>query len=179
MSEQRNRVNSAAGESLKQTFKCSSCGARMEYKPGSSAQSCPYCGHENPIPTSEKDIRELDFEAHLEQCRRGEAMEEQLTVACSECGASMTTGLPSRETEAFASNLSSRCRRCRHHRTAPRSRRQRSEAGWKDSKSLKRSRPGHLSSGQGFRSTSPPPGSGWIGWLVSPNPHKGPSVYLL
>jgi Zn finger protein HypA/HybF involved in hydrogenase expression len=35
---------------LKQSFKCSRCRAKMEFKPGSLAQTCPYCGHENPIP---------------------------------------------------------------------------------------------------------------------------------
>ncbi len=48
---------------LHQTFKCGGCAAKMEFKPGANAQKCPFCGHENPIPKSEDDLKELDLRA--------------------------------------------------------------------------------------------------------------------
>jgi DNA-directed RNA polymerase subunit RPC12/RpoP len=74
---------------LQQTFKCANCAARMEFKPGSESQRCPYCSHENPIPKSEEDIRELDFRAYLAELS-DEDMLERLTVKCSECAAETT-----------------------------------------------------------------------------------------
>jgi len=78
-------------EKTSQTFKCASCAGQMTYAPGSSAQKCPYCGHENPIPESEADIHELDYAAHLRQLAEEENTSEQLTVTCGECGAETTT----------------------------------------------------------------------------------------
>ena len=63
-------------EKPRQSFKCANCGAKMEYKPGSNAQECPYCGHANPIPSSEEDITELDFRAHLAQTSETEPTED-------------------------------------------------------------------------------------------------------
>ena len=54
---------SADAGQLHQTFKCGGCAAKMEFKPGANAQECPFCGHENPIPKSEDDIKELDLRA--------------------------------------------------------------------------------------------------------------------
>lgn len=73
------------------TFKCINCAAQMEYTPGAKAQECPYCGHENPIPTSEEDIQELDFAAHLKLLADEETTEDQLTITCDECGAETNT----------------------------------------------------------------------------------------
>jgi DNA-directed RNA polymerase subunit RPC12/RpoP len=73
------------------TFKCGKCAAKMEFVPGSHAQQCPYCGHENAIPASEADIQELDFRAHLAQLSQDEQMEEHLTVKCPACAAEVTS----------------------------------------------------------------------------------------
>ena len=54
--------------------RCPGCQAQLEVPsvvPGGLV-ACPYCGHENPIPRSEADIRELDFQAYLEDAGRGE-----------------------------------------------------------------------------------------------------------
>jgi DNA-directed RNA polymerase subunit RPC12/RpoP len=79
-----------AGSGLK-TFKCGKCAAKMEFVPGSHAQQCPYCGHENAIPASEDDIKELDFRAHLTQLSQDEQTEEHLTVKCPACAAEVTS----------------------------------------------------------------------------------------
>ena len=73
-----------------QMFKCQSCGAKMQFVPGSVVQQCPYCQHQNPIPQSEEDIRELDFRAYL--ARQGqEDLAESLTIKCGHCAAEFST----------------------------------------------------------------------------------------
>ena len=74
-------------EVMEKHFKCEQCGAKMKFEPGSVSQVCPYCDHENPIPQSEEDIKELDFREHLQKLAKGEGMEERLTVKCQNCGA--------------------------------------------------------------------------------------------
>ncbi|MGA1824322.1 MAG: hypothetical protein ACMUIP_06610 [bacterium] len=69
----------ASGQ-LHQTFKCQSCAAKMEFKPGSNVQACPYCGHENHIPRSEEDIEKLDFHEYLAKASSKEDLIEQLTL---------------------------------------------------------------------------------------------------
>lgn len=63
----------------------------MYFVPGSHAQECPYCGHENPIPKSEEDIQELDFASFLTQQSETEQTDEHLTLKCNNCGAEATT----------------------------------------------------------------------------------------
>ncbi|MBN1126193.1 MAG: hypothetical protein JXA82_14400 [Sedimentisphaerales bacterium] len=76
---------------LQQSFKCGGCGAKMGFKPGTHSQNCPYCGHENPIPQSEEDIRELDFRAFLASQAEASDTEEIITIKCPSCAAETTT----------------------------------------------------------------------------------------
>jgi LSD1 subclass zinc finger protein len=71
-------------------FPCQSCGAALEFSPGTKSQKCPYCAAENAIPQSEEDIVELDFAAFLEQAAAETTTTEQLTVKCGSCGAEST-----------------------------------------------------------------------------------------
>jgi len=96
----------AGAEGLHKTFKCRNCAAMMEFVPGAGAQKCPYCGHENPIPQSEEDIKELDFRAYLGGLSDSEQTEEHLTVKCDDCGA---------ETTAEANVTSAECPFCGSH----------------------------------------------------------------
>ena len=61
----------------------------MEFKPGAQLQ-CPYCGAENEIPSSEEQIKELDFNAYLEEASKKIEFEENQTVKCTSCGAEST-----------------------------------------------------------------------------------------
>jgi len=71
-------------------FPCVSCGAKLEYSPGTSAMKCPYCGQENRIPASIKEVKELDFyEFFARATEQGESVEKQ-TVKCASCSASTT-----------------------------------------------------------------------------------------
>lgn len=78
-------------ESTQKSFKCDQCGGKMEFVPGSRSQECPYCGHENQIPTSEEDIQELDFVSFLAGQSEAEQVAEVLTIKCGDCGAEATT----------------------------------------------------------------------------------------
>lgn len=71
-------------------FPCSSCGGKLEFAPGASSLKCPYCGHQNQIPQSAEDIKELDFYEYFARANeQGDAQEVQ-TVKCSSCGATST-----------------------------------------------------------------------------------------
>jgi DNA-directed RNA polymerase subunit RPC12/RpoP len=75
--------------SVKQ-FPCQSCGAKVEFKPGTEELECPYCGHRNAIPQSEEDIVELDFAVYLAKASNDEDIQESKVVACTSCGAKST-----------------------------------------------------------------------------------------
>lgn len=81
----------ADDSNLHKTFKCRNCAAIMRFIPGEDLHKCSHCGHENPIPKSETDIKELDFRSHLAQLSDGEQTLEQITVKCDGCGAETTT----------------------------------------------------------------------------------------
>jgi LSD1 subclass zinc finger protein len=71
-------------------FPCSSCGAKLEFSPGSSAMKCPYCGQENKLGTPVERVQELDFyEFFARAAEQGESEEKQ-TVSCSSCHAVST-----------------------------------------------------------------------------------------
>lgn len=69
------------------TFGCTSCGADLKYKVGTTELVCDYCGATNEIPQSEVAIEELDFEAHLDQASVAQDHMELNVVKCSVCAA--------------------------------------------------------------------------------------------
>jgi len=76
------------------TAPCSKCGADLEFKPGTSSLSCPYCGTENEIESAEDTvIEEQDFNKVLASLKKEEESGdtvETLTVKCGTCGAQTT-----------------------------------------------------------------------------------------
>lgn len=71
-------------------FPCGSCGAKLEFSPGAASLKCPYCSHQNNIPQSAEEIRELDFYEYFARAtEQGDAQEVQ-TVKCQACGATST-----------------------------------------------------------------------------------------
>lgn len=71
-------------------FPCGQCGAGLEFAPGATALSCPYCGAETVIPQSEEEIEELDLDAWLESALAETEEEERALVKCPGCGAEAT-----------------------------------------------------------------------------------------
>lgn len=77
-------------------FPCSNCGADLEFKPGTSSLSCPYCQTENIIETStEAVIEEKDFLEVLSKLKEQESKEDtvdMIVTKCDTCGAEVALG---------------------------------------------------------------------------------------
>lgn len=84
-------------------FPCQSCGARVEYAPGSHSLQCPYCGHTQAIQST-GSIREHSFDKLMARPRRSPEQAAAHRLVCQGCGA---------HTESDA--LSQKCQFC----TAP------------------------------------------------------------
>lgn len=75
-------------------YPCGSCGANLEYEPGTTALKCDYCGHENPI--SDQGVpdahEEKDFATALKAFRAAEQdnMISAQVVKCDSCAAEFT-----------------------------------------------------------------------------------------
>jgi len=67
-------------------FPCGSCGAKLEFHPGAATLKCPYCSHENKIPQSAEEIRELDFYEYFARATEQGDSQEVQTVKCQSCG---------------------------------------------------------------------------------------------
>lgn len=68
-------------------FPCAKCGAKLNYEPGTTAMSCPYCGHENPVSETTGTVVEHDYESQLAEMEKRCPTHETLTVKCSACAA--------------------------------------------------------------------------------------------
>lgn len=72
-------------------FPCTSCGARLEFAPGSDALQCPYCGTQVEISSAPKGpVREIALETGLATARKVDAKSLATggrEVQCSGCGA--------------------------------------------------------------------------------------------
>jgi DNA-directed RNA polymerase subunit RPC12/RpoP len=71
-------------------FPCKQCGAKLDFAPGSESLKCPYCGGETPIPRSEAEIRELDYNEYLKKLAGEHETTEEHRVKCAKCGAETT-----------------------------------------------------------------------------------------
>jgi predicted RNA-binding Zn-ribbon protein involved in translation (DUF1610 family) len=71
-------------------FPCQQCGARVDFAPGTRVLKCPYCGFENPIPQTNEEIRELDYQAQLAQLAETQETSERERIQCQSCGAETT-----------------------------------------------------------------------------------------
>src|SRR2546426_4606170 len=71
-------------------FPCRQCGAQLDFLPGTSSLKCGHCGFETPIPSSEEEIGELDYNAFLEGQESREERSRSLTVKCEACAAETT-----------------------------------------------------------------------------------------
>ena len=71
-------------------FPCGQCGAILQFKPGTDALVCGYCGHENPIEAEQGQAEELDYNATINGLSENAEVEERVTVRCPGCGAETT-----------------------------------------------------------------------------------------
>src|SRR5262245_16627037 len=69
-------------------FPCGQCGAKLEYKPGSTVLKCPYCGFENPIAAEANErVEEHDYQAQLSALAGQKETAEFTLAKCDACGA--------------------------------------------------------------------------------------------
>src|SRR5688572_19214468 len=75
-------------------FPCKSCGANLQFAPGTTSLQCPYCGAMNEIEpaTGERGraIEELDINQYFRDCCDEKDLTERITVKCTTCGAETT-----------------------------------------------------------------------------------------
>jgi DNA-directed RNA polymerase subunit RPC12/RpoP len=71
-------------------FPCAKCGAKLNYEPGTTSLTCPYCGHENPINLVAEPVVEHDYEAQIAEMEHASPVHEALTVKCGACGAEVS-----------------------------------------------------------------------------------------
>ena len=69
------------------TFPCEQCGAKLTFRPGTHVLNCDHCGHQNPIPQSDAEIEELDFESAIASNVREADYETTRVVKCQTCAA--------------------------------------------------------------------------------------------
>lgn len=71
------------------TYPCSSCGADLLFEPGDGSLTCPYCGHKQAIPETNKQVEEQSFELHLRMppAQMATLATNALEVKCQSCGA--------------------------------------------------------------------------------------------
>jgi predicted RNA-binding Zn-ribbon protein involved in translation (DUF1610 family) len=82
-------------------YACSSCGAALEFKPGTSSMVCPYCGAKVAI-TASSDSTKHDYVAYANAPHAPVQSLPAFTVSCRNCGASQTT-----------TAVAGRCQSCR------------------------------------------------------------------
>ncbi|WKU07794.1 hypothetical protein [Micromonospora sp. HUAS LYJ1] len=86
------------------SYRCGGCGARVEYTPGTTVLSCPYCGHRQEVAGAGREVREHAYAELVALPRKPAASVGAHTFVCPGCGA---------RTESDA--LAQRCQFC----TAP------------------------------------------------------------
>lgn len=72
------------------TFPCSSCGAELEFAPGTSALKCPHCGTLNDIAPTDEKVEELDYDSTIANLQDQTDTIDAITVHCDSCGATIT-----------------------------------------------------------------------------------------
>jgi len=73
-------------------YVCPGCGGNQVYDARGSCLSCPYCGREEQIPQTEREIKEYSYEEYLKP--RPEALKklapDAMSAHCASCGATVT-----------------------------------------------------------------------------------------
>jgi len=72
------------------TYPCSSCGAELEFQPGTTELACPYCRGRTVIPEQPTEqIREIDFQATLAELEGKQETVDRLVLSCDSCHATV------------------------------------------------------------------------------------------
>ncbi|MCH7229450.1 hypothetical protein L0U85_01025 [Glycomyces sp. L485] len=74
-------------QSAGQTYPCNTCGAQLEFKPGSSALTCPYCGTHQQIELKRRRVVDRDWASLASKPRRPRSEVPANLFVCTQCGA--------------------------------------------------------------------------------------------
>lgn len=66
-------------------YPCKQCGARVEYTPGSTVLTCPFCSSQSPITPPESVVEEQDYHAALQQLADNAPTHQRSMVRCEGC----------------------------------------------------------------------------------------------
>lgn len=68
-------------------FPCSKCGGRLQFAPGTTSVTCPYCGQANQIEAASAEVEERDLHAALAALQSAAELVEHQSVKCDACAA--------------------------------------------------------------------------------------------
>ncbi|GLX02748.1 hypothetical protein [Microtetraspora sp. NBRC 16547] len=94
--------NGAGAEIASRSYPCQSCGASLEYAPGTSSMRCPYCKQEQPIAPAGRGVREHDYAELAQMPRKPRAV----------AGAAHAFVCPGCRARTESDTLSERCQFC-------------------------------------------------------------------
>ncbi|MCU1683227.1 MAG: hypothetical protein JWQ81_3966 [Amycolatopsis sp.] len=69
------------------TYPCGGCGARVQFAPGTNVLRCPYCGFQQQIAVSERQIREIPFAELATLARKPVGSIGTYEYVCQRCAA--------------------------------------------------------------------------------------------
>lgn len=66
-------------------YPCKQCGARLEYAPGTTVLTCPYCRTQNQITAPERVVEELDYNQAIQALASNAPQQQRTMVRCEGC----------------------------------------------------------------------------------------------
>jgi Zn finger protein HypA/HybF involved in hydrogenase expression len=69
------------------SYPCAQCGARVEFAPGTNALRCPYCGHQQQLVDTGRQVTEHSYDELVRLPRKPVASIAKHVFACQKCGA--------------------------------------------------------------------------------------------
>ena len=76
-----------AAPSASHSYPCQSCGARLEFAPGTNALRCPYCGHLQQLADTGRQVTEHRYDELATLPRKPVATLGKYVYGCQKCGA--------------------------------------------------------------------------------------------
>lgn len=79
--------DTAARSQAGHAFPCKSCGATVEFAPGTTALQCPYCGHSQQLVAPQREVQEHSLKALVKKQRVPVSQIAPYSFVCQGCGA--------------------------------------------------------------------------------------------
>ena len=102
MQSQAGQGRAGQGQAGQHQYKCPSCGASLEFAPGTAAMVCPYCQARLDIALPEAGSAKHDYVAYAGQPHTPVAQLPAFSLSCDNCGSAQQQ-----------SAIAARCPSCR------------------------------------------------------------------